>query len=366
MNVLVMASTIKMGGAKTIYNQFMSYLPDYIGSDKYLVYVSEKLDKPEIPNVEYVTNHIANGMKLLKYERKHLEEDLKKRGFKPNLIISLQNNGYKYIKDCKQIVYYHQAIPLYEGVYNPFRYLERILFYYKYIYPHLMKSTWTKDSIFAVQTPIVKERFSKTFGISMNRINTFFPDMEQINTSNVIPNDWGDDNYHFIFVGEGLKYRNEITLVKAIKTLYQINRSIAERIRIHVLSSKYKNRNVVPAIERYGLEKNFVFEGKVEHLKLLEYYKAATGLVLTSVIETVGLPLMEAAAFGIPVLSSDMDFARYVIGEYKGATFIEPYDGESWAIEIEKVCVENKQYPLFNPDQKSDWINFFNLISNIK
>ena len=347
MNVLVMASTIKMGGAKTIYNQFMSYLPDYIGSDKYLVYVSEKLDKPEIPNVEYVTNHIANGMKLLKYERKHLEEDLKKRGF-------------------KQIVYYHQAIPLYEGVYNPFRYLERILFYYKYIYPHLMKSTWTKDSIFAVQTPIVKERFSKTFGISMNRINTFFPDMEQINTSNVIPNDWGDDNYHFIFVGEGLKYRNEITLVKAIKTLYQINRSIAERIRIHVLSSKYKNRNVVPAIERYGLEKNFVFEGKVEHLKLLEYYKAATGLVLTSVIETVGLPLMEAAAFGIPVLSSDMDFARYVIGEYKGATFIEPYDGESWAIEIEKVCVENKQYPLFNPDQKSDWINFFNLISNIK
>ncbi len=40
MNILVMASTIKMGGAKTIYNQFMSHLPEYIGSDKYLVYVS--------------------------------------------------------------------------------------------------------------------------------------------------------------------------------------------------------------------------------------------------------------------------------------------------------------------------------------
>lgn len=45
MNVLVMASTIMMGGAKTIYNQFMSHLPEYIGSDKYLVYVSETLDK---------------------------------------------------------------------------------------------------------------------------------------------------------------------------------------------------------------------------------------------------------------------------------------------------------------------------------
>lgn len=63
-----MASTIKMGGAKTIYNQFMSHLPEYFSSDKYLVYVSETLDKPEIPNVEYVVNHITRGYKLLQYE----------------------------------------------------------------------------------------------------------------------------------------------------------------------------------------------------------------------------------------------------------------------------------------------------------
>lgn len=63
-----MASTIKMGGAETIYNQFMSHLPEYFSSDKYLVYVSETLDKPEIPNVEYVVNHITRGYKLLQYE----------------------------------------------------------------------------------------------------------------------------------------------------------------------------------------------------------------------------------------------------------------------------------------------------------
>lgn len=366
MNVLVMASTIKMGGAKTIYNQFISHLPEYIGSDKYLVYVSEALDKPEIPNVEYVVNHITRGYKLLQYERIHLSEDLAKKGFKPDMIISLQNNGYKYIKDCKQVVYYHQAIPLYDGFYNPFCHFERILFYYKFVYPHVMKSTWANDTIFAVQTPVVKERFAKTFGISQDRINTFFPDMEKINSLNVESYDWGDNNFHFIFVGEGMKYRNEITLVKAVKELYTVDKSVANRVRIHVLSSKHKNKNVVPTIEKLGLEKNFIFEGIVEHSKLLEYYKSATALLFTSVIETVGLPLIEAAAFGIPVLSSNIDFARYVIGGYEGATFVEPYDGKSWVREIEKVCIEKKQYPLFNPSQKSDWINFFNLVSNIK
>lgn len=163
-----------------------------------------------------------------------------------------------------------------------------------------------------------------------------------------------------------MKYRNEITLVRAVKELYTVDKSIANRVRIHVLSSKHKNKNVVPTIEKLGLKKNFIFEGIVEHSKLLEYYKSATALLFTSVIETVGLPLMEAAAFGIPVLSSNIDFARYVIGGYEGAIFIEPYDVRFWAKEIEKVCIEKKQYPLFNPSQKSDWINFFNLISNIK
>lgn len=363
MNILVMASTIKMGGAKTIYNQFMSHLPEHIGDDKYFVYVSEQLDRPEIANVEYVVNHITNGIKLLRYEQKHLGEDLKKRGFKPDLVISLQNNGYKSIKDCKQIVYYHQALPLYDGVYNPMCSLERILFYYKFVYPWLMKSTWAKDTTFAVQTPVVKERFSKTFGISKEQINIYFPDMEQIEVSNVKPYDWGDENYHFLFIGEGLKYRNEITLVRAVKELYRVNSPVAERVRIHLMSTKMQNRNVVPLIEKWGLAKNFVFVGKIDHPTLFGYYKSATALLLPSVIETVGLPLLEAAAFGIPVLTSNMDFARYVISKYDGASFIEPYDVTAWTKTIEKACVEHKRYTPFSQDRKSEWNEFFKLFT---
>ena len=93
---------------------------------------------------------------------------------------------------------------------------------------------------------------------------------------NVESYDWGDNNFHFIFVGEGMKYRNEITLVKAVKELYTVDKSVANRVRIHVLSSKHKNKNVVPTIEKLGLEKNFIFEGIVEHSKLLEYSKCSS------------------------------------------------------------------------------------------
>lgn len=364
MNILVMASTIKMGGAKTIYNQFMSHLPEHVGGNKYLVYVSERLDRPEIPNVEYVVNPITNGLKLLRYEQKHLGEDLEKRGFKPDLIVSLQNNGYKHIKGCKQIVYYHQALPLYEGVYNPLRSLERILFYYKHVYPHVMKSTWAKDSVFAVQTPVVKERFAKTFGIHKDLIHTFFPDTEQIDVESVKPHDWGDENCHFLFIGEGFKYRNEITLVRAVKKLYEANPLVAERVRIHVLSPKESNRTVIPLIEKWGLSKNFVFVGRISHETLLSYYKAANALLLSSVIETVGLPLLEAAAFGLPVISSDMDFARYVISAYEGATFIEPYNATAWAKAIENTGTTHRRYTPLSLNRKSEWDSFFECIAS--
>lgn len=363
MNVLVMASTIKMGGAKTIYNQFMSHLPEHIGSDKYLIYVSEMLEKPEITNVEYVVNHITNGLKLLRYERKYLANDLEQRGFKPDLIISLQNNGYKYIKNCKQIVYYHQALPLYEGIYNPFNSTERILFYYKNVYPYVMKSTWAKDTIFAVQTPVVKKRFSKTFGVPQERINIFFPDTEQIDASSVKPYDWGDENYHFLFVGDGFKYRNQLSLIKAIRVLYQKNASLAERVRIHVLSPKEHNSTIIPTIENLGLKDNFVFVGRVDYHILLSYYKSAQALLLSSVIETVGLPLLEAAAFGIPVITSDMDFAQFVISAYRGASFIEPYDEVAWSTAIEDASLNRKHFMPFIQNQMSEWHHFFELVS---
>lgn len=361
MNILVMASTIKMGGAKTIYNQFMSHLPLYIGSDKYLIYVSEWLDRPQIQNVEYVIDKCANGAQRIWHEQRYLEEELRKKDFKPNWVVSLQNNGYKNIKGSRQIVYYHQALPLYDGCYNPFKRSERYLFYYKTVYPYVMQSTWAKDTIFVVQTPVVKERFLKKYDINKNNVHVFFPDLEKIEISCIEPYSWDDDNIHFLFIGDDAKYRNGNILVKAIHCIKKRNPNLIGRIKIHITNMRENMPILSSEVKKYGCEDFFIYEGRVPHEKLLQYYKGAAALLSPSVIETVGLPLLEAAYFGLPILVSDMDFSHYVLADYAGVSFIDPYNIECWAMHIEKILIDKQKFPSLNRNENTEWGLFFDL-----
>ena len=83
------------------------------------------------------------------------------------------------LRIVKQIVYYHQAIPLYAGFYNPFYHFERILFYYKFVYPYVMKSTWANDTILPFRHRLLRNDLQKHLVLVRMRINTFFPDMEK-------------------------------------------------------------------------------------------------------------------------------------------------------------------------------------------
>ena len=63
-------------------------------------------------------------------------------------------------------------------------------------------------------------------------------------------------------------------------------------------------------------------------------YKNADALLFPSYIETLGLPLLEAAAFGLPVLAADVDYAHEVLKDYEGVRYIDVFDYEGWARKI--------------------------------
>jgi glycosyltransferase involved in cell wall biosynthesis len=57
--------------------------------------------------------------------------------------------------------------------------------------------------------------------------------------------------------------------------------------------------------------------------KMAEIYKKAGALIYPSTIESLGLPLIEAAAAGLPIIASERDFVRDVVDP------IESFDPES-------------------------------------
>lgn len=364
MNIFVIATTLQAGGGITIYKQFLSHLPEFIGENKYWIFINPILPTTDIKGVTYVTFSLQSKIKRILFEGRWLKDYAKKNGISPDVVVSLQNNGYKCFKGCKQFVYYHQSLPLYPGLYNPIDRTERTLFKYKCIFPYFVKRTWVKKTKYIVQTPVVRTRFSSYFGIMRHNIYVCFPDIYRIDLSEVTQIHWNDGYYHFLFVGDDLKYRNGRTIIEAIYILSRNYPKLAKLIRVHITSTAEMSPKLYRYISYKNLSSNFIFEGILKHDNLLSLYKSVNALLFPSSIETVGLPVLEAASFGTPIIAGDVDYAHCVLKGYQGVVFSNYLDYDKWAIEIKNLCEPKKRVaPLLYNDFPS-WDRFFPLLDD--
>jgi len=86
-------------------------------------------------------------------------------------------------------------------------------------------------------------------------------------------------------------------------------------------------------------------------------------VVFPSYIESHPMPLIETALFGLPLLVSDLDFSREVVGDYEGAKFLNHKDDKIWGDSIIEFYYENKRFPSYKAGFSSNWQTFFELIN---
>lgn len=78
-----------------------------------------------------------------------------------------------------------------------------------------------------------------------------------------------------------------------------------------------------------GVSDRVVFLGLTSHERLVELYQHASALVMPSLDETCGLPILEAMAFGCPVITSNLgSMAEIATGS---AVLVDPFSVESIA-----------------------------------
>lgn len=87
--------------------------------------------------------------------------------------------------------------------------------------------------------------------------------------------------------------------------------------------------NVVYMLERCEQLQGFVFEySNCTDEELATYLSHAQALLFPSFAEGYGMPLVEALAFGVPVIASDLPVFREVAGEIP--EYVDPLDGKHW------------------------------------
>ena len=107
------------------------------------------------------------------------------------------------------------------------------------------------------------------------------------------------DAFHAFVRSAGNDFK--LVLVGADLLIEKTKRAAEERLRQQV--------------GRLGLEADVIFAGQVPREHLVVLYQNTAAFVLPTVMETFGLPFVEAMASSAPVICADMPFAREICGD---------------------------------------------------
>lgn len=362
--IIVNATAARTSGALSIIYQFIRRIPD-TGDLYYIIFVDSSFVQIERENVKYIVKDTKCWIDRILWDAYGLNKWIKKNDVDVSVAISFQNTGFNLEGRVPQIVYYHNPFPISNYKWSFFKSDERILFLYRHFYSFFVSKYLFENSHIVVQLPFIKKAFQQKFKLPADRIHIIRPDIEFIDcqTNNNFTK-LDSQFFHFIYPATEFLYKNHLILLKALNILKRENYAVYEKIKIHfTIDPESKLKQLV---DKYNLSSAFVFEGLIPHEDLLLMYRDVKGLLFSSYLETFGLPLIEAAGVGLPILVSDLPYSHDVLERYEGANFIT-FDNEiDWKNAILRFCNVNQRYKPLCTSSKSEWISFFHLVYSLK
>ena len=356
--IIVNATALKKSGGLTILEQFIEAIP--IGSYEYFVFTNSDVNLTfSQTNIRIIPKAINSFMERFFWDTFGVKNWLRKNKIEPNALISLQNTNFRTNRSIPNFVYFHNAIPLSYKEWNPLKKTERNLWFYKRIYPFFIRLYINKKTEVFVQSNSVRDGFAKCFNFQKDRIHIVLPEikLKARKKSNYPTLD--QNRLNLFYPATSFIFKNHLTIIKAISLL---DRHLQQNITLH-LTCKEQDLPLNIATSEIQFHINFMDKIGFDHV--LQMYKDSDALLFPSYIETLGLPLIEAASFGMPVIASDLPYSREALNNYSGVKFVKYDDAGLWSEEILNLfSLKGHRYPPFSLGKSNSWQEFFRIIEN--
>ncbi|HIE37998.1 MAG TPA: glycosyltransferase family 1 protein [Anaerolineales bacterium] len=136
-----------------------------------------------------------------------------------------------------------------------------------------------------------------------------------------------------LYVGTLEPRKNLVRLIEAFARLREPG------LRLVLVGGRgWYDQEVFACVERLGLQERVVFPGYVPAEQLPLWYNAATAFAYPSLYEGFGMPVVEAQACGLPVLTSDRSSLPEAAGE--GGMPVDPYDVAAIAAGLHRLLTD--------------------------
>lgn len=310
MNRIIYATSTEVGGAMTILNDF--YQEALKKEDQTLFLVSLANLKPGkyvvIKKYAWIKKSIIHRLYFYYFKLPHIIKQ-----FRPDEIISLNNTRCP-VKNIKQTIYLHQALPF--SSFKPNILTDFYLFLVKYGLGIIIKNHIKKVDEIIVQSRWLKKTLVQN-GIKASKITVKSPNIDTINLEIKQSN---DSKLNLIYPSGYTSYKNHWLILNALKKL---NSNNYRQLNVIFTLDMTKHKKMNQFINKYQLPVSFV--GYLRKNELYEYYRSSTLLFMSSV-ESFGLPLLEAKNLEIPIVCLDKPFSKEILQDYDKVTFLADSD----------------------------------------
>ena len=227
-----------------------------------------------------------------------------------------------------QVTVVHDLLPLFFPAEYP-----RQQYYFRSLVPRVLK----RSRIIVADSESTRRDLTVSYGIAPEKIRVIYPGYDptvyspcRVDRSSDSP----DDSY-LLYVGNLLPHKNLLSLLDALAIL---RRRLRTRLIIRGDGQPAYARAVRERVETLGLRGAVTFEGYTEGVALRHLYARAACLVLPSLREGFGLPVLEAMACGTPVITSSNSSLPEVGGD--AAVRIDPHDAVDLADAMYRVLAD--------------------------
>ena len=190
------------------------------------------------------------------------------------------------------------------------------------------------------QTEVMKQRLLASYGFDPQRVEVI-PNSCSLPRSSA-PRQALDPNRPFVFLCLGWYYvhKNLEILPEALRRIRSYTSRPVE-CRITISPDQHpRARRFLRELERENMEDLIVNIGPVRRNELAGVYDSADALLLPTLLESFSRTYLEAMQFGLPILTSDRDFARHICQD--AALYFDPLDADSVARSMARVMEDGE------------------------
>lgn len=329
---VVNATSCRESGALGILESFI--LEASLCDKQFVIFIDDSLDFDFISNIRFVKLNKRGWFRRILWDFYGIKSWLEKNSIFPKKIISLQNTTCN-VK-CNQIVYFHQATMFADYKFSFYKKDERILFFYKHFYSFFVNFFSDTNTKYVVQTENIKSNLVEFFGISNSNIFISFPNNMLDNFKD--PVEYKPDflcldqkDFNLIYPSTPIFYKNHTVVLKAIDYLRCTRSDIFDCLVFNVTLKLGDSANFDSEVSSLKLDEKINYLGVVSKSNLFYLYQNSNVLTFPSFIETLGLPLVEAAHSHLPIISTAIPNSIEVLNKYVGNFSVCQNDYVEWA-----------------------------------